>query len=120
MKHALIVERDGEVSRAIEDRLSALGFQSFERAWTEEEAVAAAARHVPDLLVVGSRLDAGSPVSAARRIDAAYDVPMLLAAPAAATPRALPADARLEGPFALGRISEAVRKAAHAQPSLAA
>ena len=118
MKHALIIERDGDVSRAIEDRLLPLGFQLFERAWTEDSAVAAVERKRPDLVVVGQQLDSGCPFNAARRICAGHNMPLLLAAPAGAAMRALPLDARLSGPFPIGQAEQAVREAQRASPGL--
>ena len=110
MKHALIIDRDGEVSRTIEERLLALGFRSFEHAWSEDAAVAAAARKRPDLVVIGEQLEAGSPFSAARRICADEDIPAIFAARQNACP-APPPDASLSGPFPLREIGRAVREA---------
>ena len=109
MKHALIIEDDPRVSNALEDRLIHLGFRSFEKSWTEEDGVAAAARRRPDLVVVGESLASGSPINAARRIARNADVPILLV-----TDRlhqrlpALPAGARLEGPHPLDELASAI------------
>lgn len=110
MKHVLIIERDGEVSRGFEEKLAAIGSCSFQRAWTEEQAVSAAARRPPDLIVVGA-VDQGCPFSAARRICGLRDVPTLLVRPPGTSGRPLPADARLTGPYPLQAMAWAVRAA---------
>lgn len=53
MSHALIIEYHMLISRAIEDRLAALGFTTFSHVSTEHQAVAVASRQTPDLIVVG-------------------------------------------------------------------
>jgi hypothetical protein len=111
MPHALIIGNDGAVSRTIEQALAAIGFDSFERAWSEAGAVAAAERRVPDLVVVGEALDQGCPIGAARSISGAHGVPVLMAARPALPRRPLPADARLSGPFPVRALAEAVHEA---------
>ena len=71
----------------------------------------AAARRLPDLVVIGETLDAGCPYSAARRICAARDIPVLVAARRGAHRPIPPADASLAGPFMLREIGHAVAEA---------
>jgi DNA-binding response OmpR family regulator len=109
MTHALIIEDNMAIAAALEDRLAELGFDSFEQSWTEEDAVAAADQHVPDLVIVGSSLIHGSPIEAARRIAEKHEVTTLLAtADGASTLRKLPASATLHGPFMLRELEQAV------------
>jgi len=112
MCHALILDDNMIISRAIENRLLSLGFHSFDHAWTEEQAVAAAELHTPDLVVLGDSIEAGSALSAARRITTHCSVPVLLIT---ADPYRLrqgcPKDVSLDGPFLLNEIETAVELA---------
>jgi len=112
MCHALIIDDNMIVSRVLEERLVPLGFDSFDHTWTEEQAVAAAARRMPDLVVVGDSVEAGSALDAARRISVERDVPVLMVTAASSRASArLPDDARFEGPFPLNEIGAAVARA---------
>lgn len=109
MSHALIIDDNMIVSRAIQDRLSSLGFHSFDQTWTEELAVAAAARREPDLVVVGDSVETGSALSAARRIAKQRSIPILMitADPGRLLQR-IPKDTPFDGPFLLNEIEAAV------------
>jgi len=112
MSHALIIDDNLLVSQVLEDRLAPLGFETFDHTWTEEQAVAAAQRRVPDLVVVGDAVEAGCAVNAARRISAAYEVPVLMVTADAARARArLTESTAVDGPFALNEISAAISRA---------
>lgn len=105
MSHALIIDENMIISRAIERRLESCGFDSFEHAWTEDQAVDAAALNPPDLVIVGDSIDKGSAVDAARRITAKRDVPVLMVtAHSGQTQRHIPPGATVEGPFHLSEI----------------
>lgn len=78
MSHALIINDNMVVSRAIESRLIAFGFVSFDRTWAEHQVAAAAARRVPDLIVVGDSIAEGSPNDVAHRISVSCDAPVLM------------------------------------------
>lgn len=94
MKHALIIEDNLLVSRFLENRLAALDFGSFDHVWTEEDAVAAATRRLPDLAIIGDDLTAGRGFNAARRMAGLGDVPALvISSRRAVTHRTLPCDA---------------------------
>lgn len=101
MQHALIISDDSALSTAMEDRLLALGFRSFERSWSEEDAVGAARQRRPDLIVVGDCLATGSAIQAAARINEEQPgIPALLAtARIAAVLRELPDGVKLNGPY---------------------
>ncbi len=112
MCHALIVEDNLIVSRAIEDRLTLVGFDSFDHAWTEDQAVAAAASRSPSLVVMGDSLEAGTVLGAARRIAQHGEVPIVMVtADRARLQRQLPDDAAIDGPFPLSEIEAAVELA---------
>ena len=112
MSHALIIDDNMIVSRAIQSRLEALGFTSFDHTWTEEQAVAAAVERAPDLIVVGDDVETGSPLGAVKRISGMLRIPVLMV-----TGDPHRARARLEktcafaGPFLLNQIEEAVQLA---------
>lgn len=109
MRHALIIDDNMIVSSEVENRLCRLGYTSFEHAWTEDLAVAAAARRFPDLVIVGDNVETGSAINAARRISTERDVPVLLV-----TGDMFKAKSQLRqadsfsGPFGLGDIGHAV------------
>lgn len=115
MRHALIVEQDLAVGDAFEDALTRLGFRSFERAWTESAAIAAADRRTPDLVLVGSLLQ-GSPLRTAERIGRDREAPVILARRKGET-IALPGGCAAVGPFAPARLRDALAEIA--APALA-
>lgn len=112
MCHALIIDDNMIVSRAIQSYLEKLGFSSFDQTWTEEQAVAAAIRHHPDLIVIGDDAERGCAISAARRIVGEVSIPVLMVSgdPARARRRLKQLDS-FEGPFLLNQIEEAVELA---------
>ena len=109
MTHALIIEDNMIVARAICERLEPLGFTSFDRTWTERQALAAVSRHRPDLVVVGDDLEGRSPIDTAREIAKLTGAPVLMVTgdPFIAQRRLAEADS-FEGPFLLNRIEDAV------------
>lgn len=112
MTHALIIDDNMIVSRAIQSCLKALGFNSFDHTWTEDQALAAADRRPPDLVVIGDEVEAGSALSAAKRISFNLAVPVLMVTgdPVRARKR-LEKTVSFEGPFLLNQIEEAVQLA---------
>jgi CheY-like chemotaxis protein len=64
----LVVEDDGMIAMAIEDILAQMGHLVCGTAGTESEAVAAAERSNPDLIIVDGRLRVGSGILAMRTI----------------------------------------------------
>ena len=75
--HALIIEDEMLVALILEDLLRDLGFSTFDWAPTQEEAVEAAKRHLPDLITVDIRLQEGNGIEAIRRISEDHIVPTL-------------------------------------------
>ena len=118
MPHALIIDDNMIVSRAIQQRLETLGFTSFDRTWSEEQAVAAADRHPPDLVVVGDNLETGSALAAAERVSHVHDAPVLMVTGNPSRTRELvERKVSFDGPFLLNQIEEAVELAQALQPS---
>ncbi len=77
MTHALIIDDNMVVSRAIQERLTTCGVESFDHAWTERQALDAAERCRPDLIVVGDHIVSGSPVELARELSSRAAAPIL-------------------------------------------
>lgn len=75
--HALIIEDEPLVALLIEDHLRAIGYSSIAFAVTEEDAVAAAARHRPDLITSDVRLACGCGIAAVEAIRGACKVPVV-------------------------------------------
>ncbi|MBB3953764.1 MULTISPECIES: response regulator [Novosphingobium] len=112
MHHALIIDDNMVISRAIQSRLEALGFVSFDLAWTQQQALAAAERHWPDLIVIGDDIETGCAVEAARRITDRHAVPVLMVTGDYGRARArLEKEEALVGPFLLNEIEAAVELA---------
>ncbi|WP_336985644.1 hypothetical protein [Altererythrobacter aquiaggeris] len=109
MAQALIIEGNMLIGCELSKRLAEMGFDSLDHVWTEEDAIAMAAMHPPDLIVVGDHVQSGDGVMAARRICGTRDVPVLLVTrDAARKSRRLGRGAVLDGPFSFNKLAEAV------------
>jgi CheY-like chemotaxis protein len=73
----LIVEDDRIISRLLAEMLRDMGHTVCAVAATEEEAVAGAALHKPDLMLVDQHLQAGTGTSAVNRISRTRPVPYI-------------------------------------------
>lgn len=73
----VIVENDALIAMDLADLLICMGYDVAAIARTENEAVAAAARHSPHLMIVDGQLDEGTGASAMERILAYGFVPHL-------------------------------------------
>ena len=109
MSHALIIDDNRVASRAIQSRLAAFGFDSFDHTWTEQQALEAAAQRRPDLIVVGDHVASGSPLEVARELAVTNDAPIL----AVTTDRFMfqhrvPDGGAVDGPYALSELDEAL------------
>ncbi len=116
MCHALIIDDNMIVSHAIQSCLEPLGFTSFDHTWTEEQAIVAADRRVPDLIIIGDDVETGCAINAARRINGDRTVPVLMVTGdryRATQPRGRAAP--IEGPFLLDQIGAAVELTRGAQ-----
>ena len=75
--HALIIEDEVIIALTIEDLLLDLGFDSFDVAVTEAEAVAAATAKRPDLITSDVQLLAGSGIDAVQTICPDLAIPVV-------------------------------------------
>ncbi len=78
MSHALIIDDNLIFSRAVRSRLEAFGFNSFDHAWAEQQALEAAAERRPDLIVVGDTIVEGSPRGVADMLACNSGAPVLV------------------------------------------
>ena len=110
MGHALIIDDNMIVSRAIQSCLETLGFVSFDHAWTEAQAVAAASERLPDLIIIGDEVETGSALGAAKQITAVLNVPVLMVTgdPYRAG-KPLERASAFQGPFLLNQMKEALQ-----------
>lgn len=105
MRHALIIDDNLIVGRAIQARLKAFGFDSFDRTWAEHQTLEAAARHPPDLIVVGDAIAEGSPRELAEKLAQANDAPVLaIAAHRLMLQHRVPEGGTVDGPYNLGEL----------------
>lgn len=117
MPHALIIDDNTAISRAIQHYLADLGFCSFDHTLTEQQALAAARQRRPDIIVIGDTIAAGCAIRAARAICEDGAVPVLMASgdPALAA-RRLARASSYDGPFRINQIDEAVALALESRP----
>ena len=109
MPHALIIDENIAVSRAVQHYLGGLGFASFDHTWSERQAIDAATRRRPDLIVIGDDIEFGCAIRAARNICKDGSIPVLMVSgnPARASEQLAQASS-YEGPFRVNQIEEAV------------
>ena len=109
MSHALIIDDNRVVSRAIQSRLAAFGFDSFDHTWTEQQALEAAARRRPDLIVVGDHVAGGAALKVAREVAWESAAPMLaITSDRFVLERALPEGAAIDVPCPLNELDAAL------------
>jgi DNA-binding response OmpR family regulator len=112
MRHALIIDDNMAVSRGIRARLQAFGFDSFDYTWTQRQALAAAAHHRPDLIVIGDSIADGSAVGVAREVAIRTEAPVLaLTADKFRFERSIPEGTSVEGPYRLSELDDALASA---------
>lgn len=109
MPHALIIDENIAICRAVQHYLARLGFGTFDHTWTERHALQAARRRRPDIIVIGDDIEIGCAMRAARMISLDGTIPVLMVSgdPARAA-RHLERASDYEGPFRLNQIEEAV------------
>lgn len=109
MPHALIIDDNLIVSRIIIQKLAEIGFDSFDCTWTEDQAVLSAANITPDLVVVGDALEEGSGMEAARRISLQCHSPVIMVTgDCHRAKHSFEGASRVEGPFLMEQIGEAI------------
>lgn len=113
MPHALIIDHNPLVTRAVVESLSALGFDSFDHAWTEYEAIASADRTKPDLVILGDEVEQGSGLSAARQVSRESGAPVILITGDSFRARGQAAESQISmsGPFMLSEMQLALSEA---------
>ena len=77
MGHALIIDDNMIVSRAVRDYLLTFGFCSFDQVWSKAGAIAAAERQRPDIIVLGTSIQRVLGIAVIGDIAADHDVPVL-------------------------------------------
>lgn len=109
MLHALIIDQNKAIRRAIQYYLGGLGFGSFDHTWTEQQALTAASQRRPDMIVIGDDIEFGCVMRAAQTISCDGTIPVLMVSgdPDAAS-RRLARVSSCDGPFQINRIEEAV------------
>lgn len=119
MGHALIIDDNIIVSRSIQRCLEQSGFRSFDHTWTEEQALEAADRRRPDIIIIGDTIEAGSAVDAARQISLNSDIPVIMVSgdPTRAA-KCLAKVSSYDGPFVLNDMEKAVQVALAQPPSM--
>jgi CheY-like chemotaxis protein len=110
--HALIIEDEYFVADAIEQSLRDLGFTSFDDANCVAEAIAAARRRCPELIVADYRLVDGTGTEAVLAICAGRPIPVVFVTASAPEVRAaLPSAIIVSKPFASLILRGAVKEA---------
>ena len=106
----LLVEDDALIGAVLAEMLAGLGYQTGTVQATEEGAVAAAALHKPDLMIVDLRLAKGTGIAAVERITRAGPIPHVFMSglgPLAARP----GDVLLTKPFREADLIRAIARA---------
>jgi len=110
MSHALIIDDNVVLSRAIGNRLEDFGYDSFDYTWGEDQAVRAAAKRRPDLIVVGDAIVEGSPLAVAGTLACSSHAPVLQVTSASFMLRhEEPEGAVVRGPYGLSQLDVALR-----------
>ncbi len=105
----LLVEDDAMIGAALAEMLAALGYEIGTIEATEEGAVAAAARHRPDLMIVDLRLAKGTGIAAVERITRAGPIPHLFMSGLGQL-AARPGDVLLTKPFREADLVQAIAR----------
>lgn len=105
--HALIIEDNMIVSRAIEDQLLVAGFRSVDHARTRRRAMELAGAHFPDLVVVGEHVDRWAGLEAARELGQSGRASVMMVCTNPKYCRKNLPDDILEGPYRIDQLSQA-------------
>jgi CheY-like chemotaxis protein len=115
----LLVEDDAMIGELLADMLQDMGYDVCALETTEHDAVAAAARCKPDLMIVDAQLSDGSGLSAVETILRTGFVPHLFMSGNIAKVKAQrPAAVVLEKPFQEAAFTHAIKRALDAPPGL--
>ncbi len=117
--HALIIEDNRIVSRAIEEQLLLAGFRSVDHAHTSRHALELARQHFPDLVIVGEHVDPWAGLDAARELSLAGGAAVMMVSANPSCRRSdLPHDAVLEGAYRIDELDRALDAARKATAAL--
>jgi len=106
--HVLIIEDDGLSALLMQHLLRCCGYTSFDVAATEQVAVDAAARRVPDLVTADLCLAEGNGLSAARRIRRFRPVPAVFVTGSPEAVEGCPDAVVLAKPVSFAALQEAL------------
>lgn len=110
--HALIIEDEPILALDIVDVLQRLGYDTWDIASSERQAVARAGSRFPDLVIADVRLSEGSGIEAVTTIRRRSPVPVVFAtADVADVRRRLGPENILEKPFSEAELRSAVKRA---------
>lgn len=116
MSHALIIEDELLIAFAVEDALSQLGYATFAIATSMAQAIEAAERQCPDLIVADHHITDGTGTEAVQSICSEKQIPVVFVTGSEAEVRAQLPDALIVAkPFTLSQLHENV-SAALARP----
>ena len=113
MSYALIIEDDYFVAFSVQEALSHLGYSDFEIVSTVREAIEAAERQCPDLIVANHRIIDGTGTDAVLAICADKPIPVVFVTASGPEVRErLPHALIVAKPFTVPALSAAVAEAA--------
>lgn len=108
----LIAEDEAVIALLMEELLSAMGHSVCANLSTAQDAVAAAAAHAPDLLIIDAGLGEGSGIEAVAQIHAERPVAhIFMTGNVAAVRRQCPQAVILEKPFHEADLEDAIKRA---------
>jgi two-component system, response regulator PdtaR len=114
----LVVEDESTIAMLLAEVLVGMGHEVCAIAATETEAVAAAARSRPDLMIVDARLGDGSGVSAVEEILRAGFIPHVFVTAEASRVQALrPSAVVIQKPFREADLARAIQRALDVTPA---
>jgi CheY-like chemotaxis protein len=115
--HVLLVEDDAIIGELLAEMLEEIGYHVCAIATTEADAVTAAARYRPDLIIADARLGNGSGVSAVEEILRTGHVPHLFISGNVSRVKTLRPDAvALRKPFDKAELMRAIQRALDIAP----
>jgi chemotaxis response regulator CheB len=107
---ALVIEDEALLAWMIEEILLEQGIAAVDLAWSETQAIAAAGRNCPHVLIADSHINNGNAVSAVRSICAGTDIPVIfVTVDAVSMGGALPPAYVVEKPFVAQTLIDALK-----------
>lgn len=112
MSHALIIEDELFLALEMEGALGTLGYPSCEVATSMQQAIAAAQRRCPDLIIADQTIVGGSGIDAISAICAEIAIPVVFVTGSGEEVREqLPEALVVDKPFDMARLKAAIDKA---------